>query len=477
MRAAFLVLALGLLARPAAAQQVPEKFDHLKHAKVFPGCEGCHAGIRDTTRSVWPTAESCATCHDGTVEKRVTWEAPTAPRVSNLRFTHTEHARESTHKLGADSVLVCAECHMPDGRRWMSVQPAKAEPCLACHGIRTTHVAAPDTACATCHLPLAKAASLTTERVARFAKPASHDAPGFMTAKGHGVQAKPPAGSRARVAQSCAVCHARDFCSQCHVNAPELALIQALDPDPRSLALKEELKAPANHGEDRFQSRHGELVRHSPKNCAACHTQQSCTACHRAQPSVASGMAVSGPGRGEGAHVVRKMPLSHGKDFVDRHGLQASSGSRSCSACHARTECLECHRPNASNNGSYHPGGFLTSHPAAAYNRESDCSECHNQGQFCSTCHQETGLTPRGPLQGGFHENKPGFIAGHGQAARQSLETCVTCHSERDCLKCHSAQAGGRFDPHGPGFDAARLLRRNPQMCAACHGRSIPDAR
>jgi hypothetical protein len=258
------------------------------------------------------------------------------------------------------------------------------------------------------------------------------------------------------------------------VNAPEVPIIQALASDPRSLAIKAELKAPPGHDFDRFLSRHGEQARKHPVNCAACHTQESCTTCHRAQPSVASAMPVAGPGRSAGAHVVRQMPITHGKDFVDRHGPTASSAPRACTACHSRSECLECHRPNASNNGSYHPGGFLTSHPAAAYNRESDCSECHNAGQFCSTCHQETGLTPRGPLQGGFHENRPGFIAGHGQAARQSLETCVTCHSERDCLTCHSAQGGGRFNPHGPGFDASRLLRRNPQMCSACHGRNIP---
>jgi hypothetical protein len=77
-------------------------------------------------------------------------------------------------------------------------------------------------------------------------------------------------------------------------------------------------------------------------------------------------------------------------------------------------------------------------------------------------------------LRPGFHDGKQFFLAGHGQAARQSLETCVGCHTERDCLTCHSAQGGRRFNPHGPGFDGARLKRKNPEMCTACHGVSIP---
>ncbi|MEO8139941.1 MAG: hypothetical protein ABI742_09850, partial [Gemmatimonadota bacterium] len=261
MRALALVFALAVLGGAAASQGLGDRFDHEKHAKLFPGCDGCHAGINDPARSVWPSAESCASCHDGTIQKRVEWEAPSGPRISNLRFTHAEHSRESTKRLGADSVLACAECHTPGGRTWMAVQPARAEPCLTCHGVRTEHVAAPDTACATCHLTLAQAQSLPRERIAKFEAPPSHKAAGFLGASGHGAEARPPTGSSVGVAQSCATCHARDFCAQCHVNAPEVAVIQALAPDPRSLAIGAELKAPASHQDSRFQARHGGMAR------------------------------------------------------------------------------------------------------------------------------------------------------------------------------------------------------------------------
>ena len=63
---------------------------------------------------------------------------------------------------------------------------------------------------------------------------------------------------------------------------------------------------------------------------------------------------------------------------------------------------------------------------------------------------------------------------GHGQAARQSLESCVSCHAERDCLACHSATRGRRINPHGPDFNAERLRESAPSMCVACHGTSVP---
>jgi hypothetical protein len=80
------------------------------------------------------------------------------------------------------------------------------------------------------------------------------------------------------------------------------------------------------------------------------------------------------------------------------------------------------------------------------------------------------------PIGSGYHDAKQFFIVGHGAAARQSLETCVSCHAERDCVSCHSALGGRRFKPHGPGFDPARLLRKNPEVCLACHGTNIPGA-
>lgn len=469
-----LFLLLGVAGSRALGQR--DGFDHEQHRKLFPTCTSCHAGVLEPTRAVFPTTASCASCHDGEIEKRVDWQPRLEPRPTNLRFSHADHREWAAEEIGQDSSLSCSECHTPTGGSWMTVQRAITGQCLTCHGIKVAHLSAPDTACATCHLSLAEARSLPRERVASFEAPPSHDAPGFMGKEGHGKLAAPPPGTDFRVAPSCATCHARDFCAQCHVNAPELQVIQALASDPRSLAHKGEMKAPASHDRANFIARHGRDARRNIENCANCHTNESCLACHRASPAVAAGLPVAGPGRAIGARIERRRPVTHTVDFADRHGTDATSAPQTCSTCHTRTECLDCHRPNPGNTGTYHAAGYLTRHPSTAYNRQGECAECHNPQQFCSSCHVQAGLSATGSIGPGYHDAKGSFLLGHGTAARQTLESCVTCHTERDCLQCHSATTGRRFNPHGPGFNAERLAKRNPQSCSACHGRAVPGA-
>jgi hypothetical protein len=459
-----LVLLLGGVG--GSALPLRDRFDHEKHQKLFPECAGCHAGVTDSTRSVFPATATCATCHDGVIEKTVDWSPPGTP-PSNLRFTHAQHFRKSAERLPRDSVLACSECHIPSGAAWLTVRRTISAQCLACHGIQTAHLSAPDTACATCHLTLAEATTLAESTIAGFPEPPSHKSQEFSTRDGHGELAE-------RSIRSCATCHARDFCTQCHVNAPEVVAIQALEQDTRSLAIKENLEAPASHRESRFLSRHGRSATSDPARCAFCHTRESCIVCHRTRPPVVLALPDSGAGRGIGARIARRPNYHAVPDFADRHGPPARATPNSCTACHARAECLDCHQPNPGSEGIYHPAGFLTRHPAAAYNRQTDCTSCHNQGAICSTCHEQSGLVSSGRLQQGYHDSDAAYALNHGVAARQNIESCVACHSERDCLTCHSAQAGRHFNPHGPGFDADRLRRRNPQTCGACHGRNIP---
>ena len=445
------------------AGQAPSSFDHAKHRKVFASCTACHVGAAERGPSIWPDPASCASCHDGTIEKRVTWQPPREPPRTNLRFEHLDHARAAVGRPAA-----CVACHQQQGAPWMTVVALDAQRCLDCHGVQTAHLAAPDTACATCHLPLARASRLTERDVTAFPTPPSHKQPGYAGAEGHRQAAR--AGGA-----SCATCHAREFCLQCHVDAPERREIQALAPDPRSAAIHAELRAPASHDDPGFLASHGNTAQRAPETCAACHTRESCLTCHVATTRVAARLPAAAPGRGRGAVVMRRRPPSHGTDFAAHHGTAAAAGPAACAACHSRSDCLECHRPDAARAAGYHSPGFLTRHPAAAYARETNCSDCHNSAGFCTTCHATAGLVSRGgPLRPGYHDANNFFIAGHGQAARQSLETCVGCHVEKDCLTCHSALGSRRIDPHGPDFDAKRLKQKNPQMCTACHGTAIP---
>lgn len=474
MRALATGVALGVLWASGAAAQRPSTtraagdsargFDHQQHRKLFPACETCHRGAFEPGAPLWPDPASCATCHDGTIESRVTWQPPARVLRTNLRFDHSTGADVKLHPAQ------CVDCHAKKGAPWMSVELVLVERCFDCHKIKTAHLAAPDTACTSCHVPLVRAARISRQDIADFPKPPSHDAPDFARGSGHGAAAK----RLAPVAPSCTVCHAREFCLTCHVDAPERAVVQAMPSDPRSTAIAVRLEAPPSHADDTWLARHGGIVKRSADDCVACHTRESCVSCHVGRPRVARALHVAGAGRGPGALVQRRRPAWHGETFANAHAQRAAASPGTCAGCHVRADCLECHRQDAARAGGYHPPGFLTRHPAAAYGRENSCSDCHNVGAFCTSCHARAGLKAAGPLRSGYHDATRFFIAGHGGAARQGLESCVSCHAERDCLTCHSALGGRRFNPHGPGFDPGRLIKKNPQMCTACHGTAIP---
>jgi len=478
VRFSTLLLVVVLGAVPAVdlrAQQpsAPDRFDHLKHARLFPTCTVCHQGAEDPEQAMWPDSAACATCHDGTKRPLVSWQPPQEERPSNLKFAHELVPLMTRETPQGTQSLACQDCHIAPGGPWMAVRRATPEGCLECHGPGVArHLAAPDSLCGTCHVPLVRAASLKPADIAAFPAPPSHRQPGFVSREGHGALAK---GTAEPVAQSCTICHARDFCVTCHVDAPEQTAIQALGADPRAQAIAASLAAPASHRESRFLSRHGAALRADARGCATCHTRESCLACHAASQRVSGALYPGGPGRGRGAQPVRRPPESHRESFAARHAQMAATTPASCAGCHVRTECLECHRPSAAAGPGYHPAGFLSRHPAAAYARETSCNDCHNVGSFCATCHASAGLVSSGTLRSGYHDASRFFVAGHGRAARQSLESCVGCHVERDCLTCHASFGGRRFNPHGPGFDANRMRRKNPEMCTACHGTAIPS--
>jgi hypothetical protein len=189
----------------------------------------------------------------------------------------------------------------------------------------------------------------------------------------------------------------------------------------------------------------------------------------------------------------------HGPDWIERHKQVAGADSQFCANCHRESECTDCHdgrvRPRR-----IHPSDWLSLHPIAA-RQDPSCQSCHRHQSFCLTCHERSGVSMSGPYaafasRGRFHPPKAVWSdisaaqqpSGHAREAQRNINTCVSCHSERDCAMCHATLAiGGRgnlglgagpgINPHPAGFRArcGAALRQNARPCLVCHEPKDPN--
>jgi hypothetical protein len=257
--------------------------------------------------------------------------------------------------------------------------------------------------------------------------------------------------------------------------------------------------------------------KHSDRNigCQQCHgavqelelatrdqmpRMRGCFTCHQMPDSAARGQAKSAcdtchlRGGGKPGGRIRTvystgtlMPpqwlrnAQHTPDFIERHKMVAANDSQFCANCHKEEFCTACHdgrvRPR-----NIHPNDYISMHPIEARLATQRCTSCHREQSFCLQCHQRLGITMSGPsdvrMNGRFHppkdiwSNAPRRPGHHSFEAERNLNTCVSCHVERDCVVCHGGQGiGGGFNPHRAGFagGCSTQMRRNPRPCFVCH--------
>jgi predicted CXXCH cytochrome family protein len=475
---------LVLATAAASPANRPSAFPHAAHARLFTSCTACHDATEADTpgRLVTVTPADCARCHDGTSVPAVNWQPPPGPEAVNLVFSHQRH-------VGREKIA-CAACHAAPGtpgaapgagaaatapradapRMTDMVRPT-AETCLACHQA-TGHLAA-DAVCSRCHESLASAPALTAERIAAFPHPPNHEAPDFLAT--HGALAGT---DLAR----CAVCHARETCDACHLAGDRLDPVRAMAADARVLPQRERITPrwprPAGHDTHDWLLQHGRAAEKDNDSCAQCHRQSSCTECHGDAPAVRAVIgrltADAAPGP---SGVTRRAgrPPFHPPGFRLAHGNAAASKAN-CASCHATESfCSACHEGTVASG--FHPPGYLNRHAADAYARDLDCAGCHSNEVSCRSCHENAGLAGFESTTSSYHDAQPFWLLAHGQAARQGMDTCASCHAQTDCLQCHSARSGWRINPHGDGFEAERLSDRGPAMCALCHvSNPVPES-
>jgi len=447
---------LLVLAAPGGAQEEP--FPHEEHAGLFPLCTGCHVVPTDEADGLFPEAELRARCHDGAEQELVEWTEPAARR--DLTFVHADH---ESALAGEDSTLACADCHSEAGTpRMEAVFRTSQETCFGCHAHETQDHYVTG-ACTTCHMPLAET-SWSADKIAAITTPVYHDPADPFLAEEHGP------GTEDGV-ERCATCHTQDRCTACHVNATAVSEIQALPAAPVHMTLPEaeaRYPTPPSHEARNFLESHADG--NGGAECSTCHTQDDCASCHldvrgNEFREVFAAADVVAPGVG----IEAVAPATHETPFfmVD-HPTLATTDEGLCASCHTQPFCNDCH--DEARTPEFHEPNFVQRHSADAYGRNMECATCHSTEVFCRACHIESGMGGSGGrLSVGYHDAEPVWLLRHGQAARQYLETCQSCHTQRECVQCHSQ--GGTFgvNPHGPDFDARRAQERNPAVCFACH--------
>ena len=253
-------------------------------------------------------------------------------------------------------------------------------------------------------------------------------------------------------------------CGACHDGATAPA-IQWEPPEPRASSLRfthsvHDFGCETCHlpqGADHLEA----LSIPQPETCLGCHAPetshqeaQQCGFCH----AQVSDIRLTEQGR---------TPPFHGESFKLSHGAAASAGQPDCTSCHTENTCTQCH--DGLGSSEFHPINFLASHGPEAYGRVSDCGTCHNTEAFCRECHLNLGFNQSSSFFSTFHNDQGLGFFSHSFAARQDLESCVSCHQQTDCMRCHSSQTGLGVNPHGPGFDASSLMNLNKSTCDLCH--------
>jgi hypothetical protein len=332
--------------------------------------------------------------------------------------------------------------------------------CWGCHAHETDDHFDVAASCESCHVPLAET-RFGPERIAALPRPASHGTESFV-AQDHGDLV------RGR-SDRCATCHVQETCASCHVDTDRVE-IDALPRAPATMDLppmEAEYPEPASHLDDGWVDAH--QVQVGVRECSTCHTTDDCRTCHIASvPDPVAALPARADVVAPGVHLEPRSPESHASlFFMQAHSVLAATDQRACATCHVDDFCVSCHE--AEPDGGYHPSNFVARHAADAFGQEAECANCHEARLFCRACHAQLGMTASGRLGGGYHDASPLWLLQHGQAARQNLESCASCHKQNDCTQCHGELGAFKVSPHSADFDAERAWARSPRTCLACH--------
>ncbi|MBL6988612.1 MAG: hypothetical protein ISR65_02495 [Bacteriovoracaceae bacterium] len=80
-------------------------------------------------------------------------------------------------------------------------------------------------------------------------------------------------------------------------------------------------------------------------------------------------------------------PIDHAVDWAARHGRIAQFDSDSCTKCHRKNDCSDCHLHRMPMKKNVHRANFRFSHSIEARLNPQKCTSCHQYARFCMNCH------------------------------------------------------------------------------------------
>jgi hypothetical protein len=346
--------------------------------------------------------------------------------LKRVRFSHLFHVKESG--------IACADCH---GGAATSTNAsdnllAKMEACKSCHEDQLK------SNCTYCHTSADSTSySATPNPVRELAfSHQQHASQKIECETCHTVLDKSDAstGDLVPAMATCATCHndvkATNACEKCHTNFASLR--------------------PADHNRTDFVREHKRSARLGDAKCGTCHTQESCIDCHN------------------GSELV-KVDLP-GRDLTSQHSPRL----------------LAIDRGQGMRLTKVHDLNYKFTHGIEAKSKSKDCTTCHSNEQFCSTCHEAGGNVNQGVFKPASHATA-GFVTlgvgsgggEHARLAKRDIESCAGCHSTEGadavCVTCHTDVDGIKgTDPktHDRGFQSNNhgLWHTDPGAnCYMCH--------
>jgi c(7)-type cytochrome triheme protein len=307
--------------------------------------------------------------------------------------------------------------------------------------------------------------------------------------------------------EACRTCHEDQLsknCTYCHMDADTSKYTAILNP-VRDLIFS-----------------HQQHVENQKVSCETCHTvlekagtatselvpaMTTCATCHDGKKVVSACETCH-------TNFAALRPNDHNQtDFIHEHKRIARMGDAKCGMCHSQETCIDCHngsdlvkinvpgrdmtsqhspRLTANDRGQgmrlskVHDLNFRVTHGIVARSKSMECQTCHNEKEFCSTCHDAGGninqgaFKPASHLAAGFTTFGVGSGGGeHARLARRDIESCAMCHASDGadpvCIRCHTDADGIKGTDartHEPGFLSNNhgIWHSDPGAnCYVCH--------